>query len=152
MKLILACDPDGGIGYKNRLPWDRLHGDLARFKELTINQVVVMGRVTWETLPIKPLPQRVNVVVTSKTLDRHDIITIPNLKAFNDFNNAWLIGGARLINSNWDFIDEVYLTRTHSKYACDTYVNLISLQNDFHVYSSTRYNTYDYEIWKRETY
>jgi len=34
MKLIVACDPSGGIGYKNRLPWGRLQGDLPRFKEL----------------------------------------------------------------------------------------------------------------------
>ena len=43
MKLILACDVNGGIGYKGKLPWDRLPADLPRFKQLTEGGVVVMG-------------------------------------------------------------------------------------------------------------
>ena len=35
MKLILACDPNGGIGYQNKLPWTNIRGDLPRFKRLT---------------------------------------------------------------------------------------------------------------------
>ena len=62
MNLILACDPNGGIGYKNALPWKNINGDLARFKKLTTNQIVVMGRLTYESLPIKPLPNRLNSV------------------------------------------------------------------------------------------
>ena len=54
MKLILACDPNGGIGYQNTLPWTNIRGDLPRFKALTDNGVVVMGRNTWESLPKKP--------------------------------------------------------------------------------------------------
>jgi dihydrofolate reductase len=55
MKLSIAADPNGGIGYKNRLPWIKLQGDLPRFKYLTDNQTVIMGRNTWDSLPIKPL-------------------------------------------------------------------------------------------------
>ena len=55
MKLLVACDPNGGIGYKKKLPWTNLRGDLQRFKQLTENQVIVMGRHTWESLPKKPL-------------------------------------------------------------------------------------------------
>lgn len=44
MKLIIACDPKGGIGYQNKLPWDKLQGDLPRFKELTTGKIVLMGR------------------------------------------------------------------------------------------------------------
>ena len=78
MKLILACDLNGGIGYKNKLPW-YIPLDLKRFKNLTQNGVVVMGRKTWESLPKKPLPKRVNVVV-SKTLQPLDeAIVLPNI-------------------------------------------------------------------------
>ena len=38
MKLIIACDPKGGIGYKDKLPWNRIQGDLPRFKKLTENK------------------------------------------------------------------------------------------------------------------
>ena len=69
MKLIVACDPNGGIGYNNRLPWTNLQGDLPRFKNLTQGQVVVMGRNTWDSLPKKPLLGRLNFIVTSQQLN-----------------------------------------------------------------------------------
>ena len=69
MKLILACDPTGGIGKDNQLPWSMLEGDLPRFKSLTANQVIVMGKNTWLSLPKKPLPSRLNFVVSSSLLD-----------------------------------------------------------------------------------
>jgi dihydrofolate reductase len=51
------------IGAKGGLPW-RLPGDLKRFKRLTTGKPCIMGRKTWESLPIKPLPGRNNIVVT----------------------------------------------------------------------------------------
>ena len=65
MKAILACDTHGGIGYKNKLPWKNLQGDLPRFKALTTGQPIVMGKNTWDSLPFKPLPNRLNIVVSS---------------------------------------------------------------------------------------
>jgi hypothetical protein len=63
--LIWAQSTSGVIGRDNGIPW-RLPEDQARFKELTMGQTVVMGRLTWESLPakVRPLPGRKNVVVT----------------------------------------------------------------------------------------
>ncbi|MDT4997949.1 MAG: dihydrofolate reductase, partial [Mycobacterium sp.] len=63
--LIWAQSTSGVIGRDNGIPW-RLPEDQARFKELTMGQTVVMGRLTWESLPakVRPLPGRRNVVVT----------------------------------------------------------------------------------------
>ena len=72
MKLIIACDPKGGIGFNGKLPWTNLQGDLLRFKELTTGKVILMGRNTWESLPKKPLPNRINVVVSSNTISKMD--------------------------------------------------------------------------------
>lgn len=152
MKLILACDPNGGIGYENKLPWTSLRGDLSRFKNLTMHQVVVMGRNTWDSLPIKPLSNRLNIVVTSTPLNSDGAIRVPDLSAFAKFNDAWLIGGGKLINSNWDIITEVHLTRAHSKYTCDTFVDMTPLQEHFSCYSLIRNDDHDYEIWRKDTY
>ena len=65
MKLVIAFDPKGGIGYRGGLPWDKLQGDLPRFKELTSNKIVLMGKNTWDSLPKKPLPNRTNWVILS---------------------------------------------------------------------------------------
>ena len=109
MKLILAVDPNGGIGYNNDLPWPKLAGDLPRFKSLTSGQAVIMGRNTWESLPKKPLPNRLNFVVTSKQLDMPPgAITVKDLTPFKYFPNCWLIGGAQLVNSSWDYIHEIH--------------------------------------------
>ncbi len=151
LKLIIACDVNGGIGYQNKLPWDNIQGDLPRFKQLTNNGVVVMGRNTWNSLPKKPLPNRLNFVVTSKQIELPDgSIAIPNLNHFKHFKDAWLIGGAQLVNSNWDLIHEVYLTSTYQKYTCDVYINLVKLEKDFYNVSIEKHQDHTFEIWRKK--
>jgi dihydrofolate reductase len=150
MKLIVACDPKGGIGYNNKLPWSNIQGDLPRFKHLTANQVVVMGRNTWESLPKKPLLGRLNFVVTSQNLLLpNGAIQVSNLNHFTEYKDAWLIGGAKLINSSWHLIDEVHLTQTLSEYDCDTFIDLLYLKQKFMKISAEFCADHTYEIWKR---
>jgi dihydrofolate reductase len=149
MKAILACDPSGGIGYKNKLPWTQLQGDLPRFKSLTDGQVIIMGRNTWLSLPKKPLPNRLNIVVSSNKLDL--AITTNNIEHFVHFKHAWLIGGASLITSCWHLIDEIHLSRTIAQYTCDTFIDLIKLENEFSL--SLKDSTpidHQYEIWVKK--
>jgi len=86
MKLIVACDPNGGIGYKNKLPWTKIQGDLPRFKQLTQNKIVVMGRNTWDSLPKKPLPNRINYILTSDPFSIPDKIGPDIIYGFSDVN------------------------------------------------------------------
>jgi dihydrofolate reductase len=150
MKLILACDPLGGIGKDNSLPWPMLEGDLPRFKELTTGQVVVMGKNTWNSLPRKPLPNRLNFVVTSHNMEMpQGAVTVKDLTPFKYFKNAWLIGGAQLVNSSWDYVDEVHLSRTHAHYDCDVAINLVYLESNFMCVQRTDHADHSYEIWTR---
>ena len=150
MKLIVACDPKGGIGYNNKLPWTNIQGDLPRFKELTTGKVVVMGRNTWESLPKKPLPNRINVVVSST--DIPGITTLTGLPDEDnmDLRDVYLIGGAKLINSSWHLIDEVHLTKTFSEYTCDTFIDLVKLEREFMCWFKESHTDHTYEIWKRK--
>ena len=77
MKAIIACDPNGGIGYKNKLPWINIQGDLPRFKKLTNGQVIVMGRNTWDSLQKKPLTQRFNFIITTNLFLHHFSVKMP---------------------------------------------------------------------------
>jgi len=61
--LVLAVAQNGVIGKKGAIPW-HISDDMKRFKALTLGHTVVMGRKTWDSLPKKPLPGRINVVVT----------------------------------------------------------------------------------------
>jgi dihydrofolate reductase len=65
MKIALyaAVASNGVIGRDNGLPW-RLSSDLKRFKADTMGKPIVMGRKTWESFPKRPLPGRLNVVIT----------------------------------------------------------------------------------------
>ncbi len=151
MKLIVACDPNGGIGYNNKLPWSKIQGDLPRFKALTADQVVVMGRNTWESLPKKPLIGRLNFIVTSQQLVLPiGAIAVTNLNHFGEFKNAWLIGGAKLINSSWHMITEVHLTKTFAEYTCDCEISLLYLENNFTLVSAEQHTDHVYQIWKKQ--
>lgn len=61
--LVVARDRNGVIGKAGDLPW-RLRSDLQRFKAVTIGKPCIMGRNTWESLPLRPLPGRLNIVLT----------------------------------------------------------------------------------------
>jgi len=61
--LVVARGSNGVIGRDGDLPW-RIRSDLQRFKAVTIGKPCIMGRKTWESLPLRPLPGRLNVVLT----------------------------------------------------------------------------------------
>lgn len=150
MKLIVASDPRGGIGKNNKLPWDRLEGDLPRFKKLTEKRPVVMGRNTWESLPKKPLIGRLNVVVTSQPLSvATGGVAVKSIDDLADTSNMWLIGGAKLINSNWHRIQEVHHTLTFTEYDCDTFIDLVFLEQNFKLTHTETLKDHEYRIWKR---
>ena len=61
--LVAAVAENGVIGRDNGLPW-RLSTDMKRFKATTMGKPIVVGRKTWESFPRRPLPGRLNIVVT----------------------------------------------------------------------------------------
>jgi dihydrofolate reductase len=63
LALVFARAANGVIGRDGDLPW-RLKSDLALFKANTLGKPIIMGRKTWDSLPRKPLPGRMNVVLS----------------------------------------------------------------------------------------
>ena len=55
--ILVAVSPEGIIGKNNTIPW-HYSADLKRFKRLTTGKTIIMGRKTWESLPVKPIPNR----------------------------------------------------------------------------------------------
>jgi dihydrofolate reductase len=96
--LIWAQSTSGVIGRDGGIPW-RLPEDQARFKELTMGHTVVMGRLTWESLPakVRPLPGRRNVVITRQAhylADGADVVT--TLEDALTGGETWVIGGEQI--------------------------------------------------------
>lgn len=108
--IIAAISEDRALALRGRIPWDE-PSDRARFKRITVGTTVVMGRRTWLDLPRRPLPDRRNVVLTSRPLD--------GVEAFCDLPDAlaacpgdvWLIGGVRVYEAGFAHADEIDLTR-----------------------------------------
>jgi dihydrofolate reductase len=96
--LIWAQSTSGVIGRDGGIPW-RLPEDQARFKLLTMGHTVVMGRLTWESLPtkVRPLPGRKNVVLTRQAdymADGADVVTTLEDALADD--ETWVIGGEQI--------------------------------------------------------
>ena len=96
--LIWAQSTSGVIGRDGGIPW-RLPEDQTRFKELTMGHTVVMGRLTWESLPakVRPLPGRRNVIVTRQAdymADGADVVTTLDDALTSD--ESWVIGGGEI--------------------------------------------------------
>ena len=148
MKLIIACDPKGGIGFDGKLPWSKIEGDLPRFKALTTGKIVLMGRKTWDSLPLKPLPNRMNYVMSSRPIE--GVVNPDNTMILNETKEVWLIGGAKMVESYWQHIDEIHLSRTFTEYTCDVFIDLVKLEREFICVSTEKCEDHVYEIWKRK--
>lgn len=115
MNIIVAVDSDWGIGYNNELLF-RVKEDLQRFKELTMDGTVVMGRKTFESIG-KPLPGRRNVVLTKQQLNYEGVETVSSveelLKLSGSRSDWWVIGGASIYEQLLPFCKYAYVTRTN---------------------------------------
>jgi dihydrofolate reductase len=136
--IIAAVDLKGGLGFKGKMPWN-LPGDLKHFQKITIQtediqlrNMVVMGRVTWESIPEshRPLTGRKNVVITrNKDFKAGDEVTVAHsieeaLKATDDrVADIFVIGGAKIYEQfmKRQKIDGIYLTRIKKEFQCDAY-------------------------------
>jgi dihydrofolate reductase len=131
LAVIWAQDQASVIGVNNALPW-KASQDLNSFKANTVNHTVIMGAKTWESLEYRPLPNRINIVV-SKTLAKSNFIitrgigtvfyvnTLQDAIDLHDYqyntqsiatqHKAFVIGGVELIHEALPLADEVYFTR-----------------------------------------
>jgi len=134
--MIYARARNGVIGNLGQLPW-HLPEDLAHFKRTTLGQPVVMGRVTWESLPEKfrPLPGRSNVVVSRQTsFSAAGAQLASSLEAamalFPPAEIIWLIGGAQLYAKGLSIASQIVVTEIDADYEGDAFAPLIS-SNDW---------------------
>jgi len=123
--LIWAEAADRIIGLGGVLPW-HLPEDMRQFKELTMGSTVVMGRVTWESLPAKfrPLPGRRNVVVTRQVAyDAPGADVVSSLEEalmLAGDDDVWVAGGASIYEQALPLADRVVRTRVHVQVEGDT--------------------------------
>lgn len=117
---IVAVNNDWGIGYNGDL-LEHIPEDLKYFKTLTTGHIIVMGSKTWDSLPKKPLPDRLNIVITHN--ERH----FDEMTAFIDLNEAmirlktaddecFIIGGGSIYKQLLPLCDRVYVTKIYKSH------------------------------------
>jgi dihydrofolate reductase len=133
---VVAVERSQGIGFNGSMPWPHLKGDMAWFKKLTTDHVVIMGSVTWKSL-LKPLPNRINVVISK---DNHegadhcfkdpgaalDICRIQYPK-----KEIFIMGGQNIYDQYMDMVDRFYITEIDAAFPCDKFFNLDYVRKNF---------------------
>jgi dihydrofolate reductase len=146
---IFACDEEWGIGKNGQLPWPHNSSDLKWFKQLTENSTVIMGRKTWESLPIQPLPNRKNIVVSSTQLENVQTISIDSVEKYCMFSSApiWIIGGSQLVEYCLNIIDSIYISNISEKYDCDIFLPKNKILEKFYAIKNEKINDLNITQW-----
>jgi dihydrofolate reductase len=119
--LVLAVAQNGVIGKKGAIPW-HISDDMKRFKALTLGHTVVMGRKTWDSLPKKPLPGRINVVVTrQQDWQAEGAVVAHSLgqATAGTSGTVIVIGGAEIYERALPLATRIELTEVHKDFAGD---------------------------------
>ena len=123
--IIAAVAKNQAIGKNNGLLC-HIPGDLKRFKELTTNHAVIMGRHTFESLPKRPLPNRKNIIIT--TLPEHIVDGCFPADSVEDAlelagkeDEVFIIGGGSIYKQTINIADKMYLTLIHQDMEGDTF-------------------------------
>lgn len=115
LTVIVARAKNGAIGKDNAIPWHAPE-DLAAFQRETLGGAVIMGRNTWESLPRRPLPRRLNIVVTSRPSTPEDNVRFVSLAEALDLAQSlgylrqYAIGGAGIYSAFLPLADRALIT------------------------------------------
>lgn len=123
INLILARSENGIIGASGKIPW-HLSEDLKKFKELTLHHPIIMGSTTWFSLPKKPLPDRINIVLSKNKINDKCIVfdsVGESLEYCSDYKEIWIIGGSKIYEQYLPLANFVYETVIHKNYSGDAY-------------------------------
>jgi dihydrofolate reductase len=125
ISLIWAQAANGVIGKAGGLPW-HLPEDLKRFRALTMGSTVLMGRVTWDSLPepVRPLPGRRNLVLTRQAgWASAGAIRVGTVEAGIEQaeGDLWVIGGSQVYDATLPLADQVVMTELDSVFDGDAY-------------------------------
>lgn len=123
LSIIVAMAHNNTIGNKNDLIW-HLSDDLRYFKRITSGHPVIMGRKTWNSLRIKPLPNRKNIVITRNTdLFIEGVSVVHSIEeAISQCNHDeenFIIGGAEIYRLFLPLAQKLYLTTIHKDFDGD---------------------------------
>ncbi|MCL2442635.1 MAG: dihydrofolate reductase [Treponema sp.] len=156
--LIAAMAENRVIGKDNTMPWS-IKGNLALFKEMTMGWPCIMGRKTWDSLPKKPLPGRLNIII-SKSMETNkqqlcDLGAFASLRDENtlnfsslssaiefcaDYEKIFICGGESIYTQAMPLANKIVLTLIPGNYDGDTYFPEIN--DDWKITDTKNYDNF----------
>jgi dihydrofolate reductase len=125
ISIIVAVAKNRAIGKNNDLLW-HIPEDMKWFKALTTGHTIIMGKKTFESLPLRPLPNRRSIVITDDPDDRFNgckvAFSIEQAIALcNPVEENFIIGGASIYKQFLPHADRLYLTEVHKDFEGDVF-------------------------------
>jgi len=118
--LIAAIADNFVIGNGLKIPW-HISEDFKLFKERTLNNVIIMGKNTWDSLPIKPLPNRINIVLSKDEIEINGCFVATSLtQAFAEASKydkeIFVIGGASIYAQTIETAKYLYISHVKGNF------------------------------------
>ena len=130
ISIIVAMSKNRVIGRDNDMPW-HLSNDLKNFKKITMGKMVVMGRLTYQSIG-RPLPNRQNIVLSRNFVDTN-VLIFNNLQEVLNFSKdedeVFIIGGEDIYRQTINKANKIYLTTIDEEIAGDKYFPDINLSS-----------------------
>jgi dihydrofolate reductase len=125
LSIIVAVAENRAIGKDNQLLW-HISDDLKRFKRITSGHPVIMGKKTWESLPFRPLPGRMNIVLTDVPGEEIEgavtVYSIPEaIEQCPEGEECFVMGGGSVYRQFLPLADRLYITRVKRSFEADTF-------------------------------
>ena len=159
INLIAAVAENNVIGKDNQLIW-HISNDLKRFKRLTLNHPIIMGRKTFESFG-KPLPKRIHIVISRSPKENTEEVkwvksveeAISEAKKLDE--EIYIIGGGTIYEQSIDLADTLEITRVHQNFEGDTFFPAIpenfSCINDEKHWEDDLPFTYSFRTWVKKS-
>ena len=137
MKAIIAMAQNRVIGKNGGLPWPSIKEDFKWFKEFTMGKTIIVGKNTFDTLPLlknreclvlvkedKIMVANPNQYLVNNNSMTGQLITMKDIESYSEFRKSYLIvaGGSKTYTKLLPYIDEFYVTHVNGSYDGDTYM------------------------------
>lgn len=151
---IIAAVPDNWvIGNGLKIPW-YIPEDFKLFKERTLNCVVIMGKTTWDSLPIHPLPKRINIVLNKEKLNLDGAIVATSLnEAFEEAKKydkeIFIMGGASVYRQTIDDVQYLYISHVKGEFEGDVFFPEFN-PNNYNIVEEISYDKFIFKKYKKK--
>lgn len=129
LSIIVAIAQNYAIGKNNQLLW-HLSADLKYFKKLTSGKTIIMGKRTYKSLPVRPLPNRRSIIISDDPNDCFDNCIMANsiedaISKCNPETESFVIGGGSIYRQFLPLVDRLYITWVYKDFEADTFFQKI---------------------------